>query len=98
MTPKRAYLKALKDGPSDKTRKVVCKSPLYAYEYALKVDLGPHDDTREAACKDAQNAYEYARDIDRGFHEKTWETLKGTAYEAGYKEKFGDCMKENLNQ
>jgi hypothetical protein len=43
-----AYEYALKNGPSEETRKIVCEAPIYAYHYAINIDKGFHEDTWEA--------------------------------------------------
>jgi hypothetical protein len=44
---------------------LACKSPFYAYRYALHVDQKPTDETRTAACNDPYYAYMYAKYIDK---------------------------------
>ena len=63
---KRAYEKALENGPSDDTRKYACLSPEYACKYAFEVDEEPREDTREAACKEPLWAFAYAMFVDEG--------------------------------
>ena len=63
-TPQQAYYYALFKGPSDKTRKMACKSTYYAYNYAKEVDKCASCDTREASCENPSTAYLYALEID----------------------------------
>jgi hypothetical protein len=66
MNSQQAYFIALKNGPSDETRRIACEVYYFAYFYALDVDKGPCDDTRQAACKDPSYAYWYAQSVDKG--------------------------------
>ena len=71
MSPKEACEHAKKYGPSEKTRKIACESPPYAYEYAEEVDKCPREDTREAACQDSWSAVFYAQYVDKCPREDT---------------------------
>ena len=71
MTPEKAYEYALKNGPSEETRKIACKDPKFAYWYAEDVDKCPGENTRNAACKNPYYAYHYARDVDQCPREDT---------------------------
>ena len=68
MTPRDAYLKAQRAGPSDDTRAAACAEPASAYRYASNVDRVPRDDTRAAACADPMSANQYARNVDHYPH------------------------------
>ena len=48
MTIRETYEYALKHGPENKTRKIVCQDPEFAYKYAENVDKCFRRDTREA--------------------------------------------------
>ena len=65
LTPLQAYDKALKEGPSDDTRKAVLFNSVYAYRYAYYIDKRPTEDTRNAILSNSYYAYYYAIDIDK---------------------------------
>jgi len=69
MIPKEAYELAIKEGPSDNTRKTACESSWYSYLYAKEIDKGPNDTTRTGAYKDPDCAYLYSVNID-GYYRK----------------------------
>jgi len=50
MTPEEAFKKALKDGPSDETRRIASQKPDYALRYARQIDKG---EMREECTKRA---------------------------------------------
>ena len=46
----KAYIHATIYGPSDKTRKILCKNPENAYNYAYYIEKEPHEQTRKVVC------------------------------------------------
>ncbi len=64
MNLEEAYKYAIKNGPEEKTRKIACQNPHFAYLYALYIDKQSREDTRIAACETPGYAYCYAYDID----------------------------------
>lgn len=59
-------------GPCADTRRVACKDPLIAYQYAMWVPgEGSSDETRKAACALPRIAYCYAFFVDKCVHKDT---------------------------
>ena len=52
-------------------REWACQDPIWAYNYAFRVDKEPREDTRAAACKHPQWAQIYAKGVDKAPRDDT---------------------------
>ena len=82
---RKAYV--ISDIDIKKYKKEFLKDPLWAYYYALNIDVKPSKQTRDAACKDPYYAYTYAKFIDVKPSKRTRESAyKDSLWEKQYRQ------------